>query len=162
MSVLESVISLIDLDTPQLTVHLVCRGIQQRLDSIQSPRRLKDVEGAQRIDLEVVLRIGDRRRNRHLTGKVQHELRVSVLAKRAVNGIRISYIRADEDQPAGVALQPGQVICGALSGQVVQNDYFLSLRNIVGGGVRSDETCTTCYQHLQISGSLSLAFSKGS
>src|SRR5207245_478994 len=54
----------------QSPVNLVSRGEDNWRSAPAPPTGFQDVEGSQRIDLEVTARVAQRRGHRHLTGKV--------------------------------------------------------------------------------------------
>jgi hypothetical protein len=120
-------------------IDLVRRGVDEERAVVAASNELQELEGPQRVDLEVGDGIDDRGRHRDLAGHVEHDLRAVDLALELA---RREADVADEDfEVLGSRLlaQPRQVLDSPLPPQRVVHDHAIAGLEGVAREVGADE-----------------------
>ena len=113
---------------------------EQRRRVVQPAELLEEVQGAEEVDPEVVLRVGDAGRHRDLRREVEDLVDAG---QRVAHCVRVADVPLDDAQPVPVRLaQPAQVAAYAAPGQVVEDHDLVPLVEQLGGHVGADEPGT--------------------
>ena len=113
-------------------------------------RGLEQVEGSERVHLEVVTRLGHRRGDRHLRGEVEDDLRVAVAREGGVERGGVPDVDPLEDEAALLA-EPVEVAVRSAAGQVVEHHDVVAALHPPPSRVAADEARSARHQVFQAS-----------
>src|SRR5262249_36807014 len=129
----------------EAAVDLVGRGVEQGGGGRVAAGRLEQVEGAERVDLEVVPRLGDGGGHGHLRCEVEDDLRVPVAGQGGVERGPVPDVDPLEGE-ATLTAEPLEVAVRAAAGEVVQDDHLVTALHPPSCRIAADEARSARHQ----------------
>ena len=137
VTVFVAAVALDDADVLHLAIDLVGRGIDEEAFRALEANGFEHIERANRVDLEILARIGDGSGDRDLRRKMQHCVR-SQFANETLDRVAVTDIGALEtDLP--LAPQPIEIVLRATPRQIVENGNRPALLVKMLGRIHADE-----------------------
>jgi hypothetical protein len=131
------------------SVDLVRRGVQQDSRRQELADGLTDVEGAQRVQLEVPPRVGHGLGDRDLASEMEDDIRVTMSLEGRDDLAEISDVAPDERERAPLP-EPLEVGIGTEPRQVIEDDEIVPISKKATGAIGADKPCSSGDEPLHV------------